>query len=119
MNPLIAPTNISPESWEAFIEVRRRKGQRAPLTDYAVKLITKKLIEAEQQGYDPQFMMDEAIEKGWTSVYVTASTPTASRAADVTRRMLDQQTQTAEERERANQARIRVMAALRPMRRVA
>ena len=119
MNPLIAPTNISPESWEAFIEVRRRKGQRAPLTDYAVKLIAKKLIDAERAGFDPQFMMDEAIERGWTSVFVTASTPKISRQAEQTKRLLDSQKQTEEERERANQARIRVMAALRPMRRVA
>lgn len=109
----MCPTCITEESWEAFIELRRRKGQRAPLTDYAAKMVIKKLIEADRQGFDAQHMIDEAIENGWTTVWVTARTPKVNRAAQETQRLLDKQRMTPEEKAASEAARLRVMAAVK------
>lgn len=111
---LTRPTCISPESWTAFVEVRRKKGSRAPLTEYGASLVAKKLIEADRSGYDAQYMLDQAIEHGWTSVYVRPDTPRkVSKAADETRAMLDSRKLTDEQRAASNEARLRAMASIR------
>lgn len=109
----MCPTCITEESWEAFIELRRRKGQRAPLTEYAAKMVIKKLIEADRQGYDAQHMIDEAIESGWTTVWISARTPKVSKAAQETKKLLDSQRMTAEQRAASEEARRRVMSAVK------
>lgn len=91
MNELEVPTCISLESWEAYVEVRKRKGQRAPLTDYAAKLIWKDLLEADRQGYDAQHMLDKSIKNGWTGVFIGADTPRKNRAIEETRQHLERQ----------------------------
>lgn len=113
MHNLQVPTCISEESWEAFVEVRRRKGTRAPLTDYAAKMVCKKLIDADRQGYDAQHMMDEAIENGWTTVWVTVRTPKVNRAAEQTQSLLKSMGMTAAEKAASDEARKRVMSAIR------
>ena len=113
MDNLLAPTCVTEESWEAFIELRRRKGQRAPLTEYAARMVIRRLMEAYQQGYDAQHMIDEAIEKGWTTVYAGPNTPKASRSAKETKEMLDSMKQTPEQRAASEEARRRVMAGIR------
>ena len=113
MQPLEVPTCITFDSWEAFVEIRRRKGSRAPLTDYAAKLVVKKLIDADRQGYDAQHMIDEAIESGWTTVWVTARTPKINKAAQETARYLASQQQTAEQRAASEEARKRAMQGIR------
>ena len=113
MTELEIPTCVSLESWAAFVEVRRRKGTRAPLTDYAAKLVAAKLLDADRHGYDAQYMLDQAIEHGWTSVYVRPDTPKVSRAAEQTRAALDAARLTPEQRARSDEARRRVMAAVR------
>lgn len=113
MNALEIPTCISAESWEAFVELRRRKGQRAPLTEYAAKMVIRKLVDADRQGFDAQWMIDEAIEKGWTTVYIGPNTPKVNRAAKQTQEYLDSLQQTPEQRAASEEARRRVMAAVR------
>lgn len=93
MNELEIPTCISLESWEAYVEMRRKKGQRAPLTDYAARLIWAELLKADKQGYDAQAMLDKSIMNGWTGVFIGPDTPKRSRAAETTRRMLDERTE--------------------------
>ena len=73
----------------------------------------KKIIEADRQGYDAQHMIDEAIENGWTTVWVTQRTPKVNRAAQETVMFLDSQKQTAEQRAAAEEARKRVMFGIR------
>ena len=113
MTALDCPTCITFESWEAFVEIRRRKGSRAPLTEYAAKLVIKKLIDADRQGYDAQHMIDEAIENGWTTVWVTQRPPNVNNSAQETVMFLDSQKQTAEQRAAAEEARKRVMSGIR------
>ncbi len=50
-------------------------GKSVPFTDYAAKLIIAKLELADSQGYDANAILDEAIEKGWRSVFWNDRTP--------------------------------------------
>lgn len=61
------PDWISPESWAAFAEMRRKI--RAPLTPYAEKLILARLAKMKAAGYDPQYCLDLSIENAWRSIY--------------------------------------------------
>ena len=88
MTELDCPTCITFESWEAFVEIRRRKGSRAPLTEYAAKLVIKKLIDAYRQVYDAEHMINDAIESGVTTVWVTLRTPKVNRTAQETGMLL-------------------------------
>ncbi len=107
------PTCVTLESWEAFIELRRRKGQRAPLTEYAAKMVIRRLLDADLQGYDAQHMIDEAIEKGWTTVYIGAQTPKISRSAQQTEAYLASLRQTPEQRAASEAARQKAMSAIK------
>jgi len=53
--------------WEAYIEMRKRKG-KAP-TPFALELVTKKLHGFMQQGHDPGAVLEQSIRSGWTDVY--------------------------------------------------
>jgi hypothetical protein len=58
---------ISAESWQAFIEMRRRI--RAPLTPYAEKLIHRELVRLKSLGHDPQACLDQSIMLAWRDVF--------------------------------------------------
>jgi hypothetical protein len=58
---------IEPESWQAFIEMRRKI--KAPLTPYAEKLIVRELVKLKQAGHDPQACLDQSIMNCWRDVY--------------------------------------------------
>lgn len=113
MNSLEIPTCISEESWSDFIEVRRAKGTRAPWTQGAAKRVIHKLMEADKAGFDAQYMIDEAIEKGWSTVYVGNYTPRVNRQAKETAQYLASREQTAEQRAASEEARRRVMSAIK------
>lgn len=61
------PSWITPESWEAFGEMRKKI--KRPLTEYAEKRIIEKLVLFKSLGYDPQFCLDESIEHSWQTIY--------------------------------------------------
>jgi len=60
----VLPEDISPEVWDAFVE--HRKILKKPLTDHAKKLLIQKL---EKIGQDKNAVLNQAIEKGWQSVF--------------------------------------------------
>lgn len=60
----VLPEDISPEIWDAFVE--HRKILKKPLTDHAKKLLIQKL---EKIGQDKNAVLNQAIEKGWQSVF--------------------------------------------------
>ncbi len=68
------PEYIDIEAWTGFLEMRKLKGSRAPLTEYAKKLILRKLEEFHRQGYDVNDILETTVERGWTSVYITNET---------------------------------------------
>jgi hypothetical protein len=61
------PDWIPLESWNGFIESRRKL--RAPLTNRGTVLVLNKLEQLRAQGHDPAALLDEAVERGWKSVY--------------------------------------------------
>lgn len=82
------PAYIAPETWAAFCEMRRMKGSRAPLTQFAADRIVAKLAAFHAQGYDAEFILGEAIERGWTSVFLTPDTPKRSLEAEKSQQYL-------------------------------
>jgi len=62
-----APDFVAEEVWNAFVE--HRKQIKAPLTDYAAKLIFNKLEKAKNKGFDPEEMLKRSIESGWKGVF--------------------------------------------------
>jgi hypothetical protein len=66
---------LQEEAWEAFKEMRKLKGQRAPFTQRAESLVLKRLEEFHRQGYDTGWILEDAVINGWSSVYVNNRTP--------------------------------------------
>ena len=75
MNKLVVqitiPEWINPELWEEFKEHRKLLGKNKELNHLSTKRILTKLLKFKDQGYDPNKILDAAIENGWTSVFVT------------------------------------------------
>ena len=61
------PTWITPESWQAFEEMRCKI--KAPLTIYAGKLIVSELCKLKASGESPQDCLDQSIRNGWRDVF--------------------------------------------------
>lgn len=61
------PTWITPESWAAFEEMRKKI--KAPLTIYASKLVIRELVKLKSSGQDPQDCLDQSIRNGWRDVF--------------------------------------------------
>lgn len=55
------------EAWEAFLAMRVKI--KKPATDYAQKLLLKKLAAFVAQGIDPQIVLDQSITSGWQDLY--------------------------------------------------
>ena len=60
-NPL--PPWVPTEAWDAWEDMRRRL--RKPLTDYARDLAVKRLDDLRGEGWDPERIINLAIESGW------------------------------------------------------
>lgn len=61
------PSWIKPETWEAFMEVRKKL--KAPNTPHAITLLIKKLTTLKEQGFDPTEVINESISNGWRGVF--------------------------------------------------
>jgi hypothetical protein len=66
------PEWIDPEIWDEFKEHRKLLGKHKALNHLSTKRIINKLIKFRDQGYDPNKILDVAIENSWTSVFVTS-----------------------------------------------
>ena len=86
------PSHLDPEAWAAFVEMRRKI--KAPLTDYACKLIWRDLERIRQAGHDPNASLDQSTMHGWRGVFQPREIEVthASRSeADKTRAYLEEQ----------------------------
>ena len=54
--------------WEQF--KLHRKQMRKKMTNYAEYLIVEKLSKFRDEGYDPNELLNIAIEKSWMSIYI-------------------------------------------------
>ena len=65
-NACVLPEWVPKEEWEAFVEMRLRKGT---LTNYAKKLIADKLAKLQSMGHDPGDVLRQSVERGWKGVF--------------------------------------------------
>jgi len=63
------PAYIDSELWEEFWAMRKKMGSRAPVTEFAKKLVLKELMKFHQEGYDPNNSLENSIMKGWRGVF--------------------------------------------------
>jgi hypothetical protein len=63
------PAYIDNELWDAFWEMRKKMGNRAPVTDFAKKLVLKELMKFHGEGYDANNSLEQSIMKGWRGVF--------------------------------------------------
>jgi hypothetical protein len=61
------PAYIDPELWEAFVEMRKKI--KAPMTDYAQKLIIMKLMGFHANGWDANSSLRESVINSWKGVF--------------------------------------------------
>lgn len=63
------PDWLDAETWAAFVEMRKAKGQRAPLTTRAQQMIVAKLNRLRADGHDPNACLAESVMNGWSGVF--------------------------------------------------
>lgn len=63
------PAFIPADAWEAFVEMRKAKGKRAPFTDKACERMIKRLGELDAQGHDIEEALWQSVRNGWSDVY--------------------------------------------------
>lgn len=64
----ILPDWINPVVWAAYVEMRTKL--KAPLTQHAMKLCIGKLEAFSADGYDPNEILNAAIEHSWKGVWL-------------------------------------------------
>jgi len=69
----VIPDWIPLETWEAFIQMRKRIGK--PPTDYALKLIIAKLDRFRSNGQDVKQVLEKSITSGWQDVFEIKGNP--------------------------------------------
>jgi uncharacterized protein YdaU (DUF1376 family) len=69
----VVPDWIPLETWEAFIQMRKRIGK--PPTDYALKLIIAKLDRFRSNGQDVKQVLEKSITSGWQDVFEIKGNP--------------------------------------------
>ena len=67
------PEWIPKETWDAFIQMRKRIGK--PATDYAIKLIVAKLERFKNAGQDVKQVLEKSITSSWQDVFEIKGNP--------------------------------------------
>lgn len=68
------PDWLDKSAWSAFVELRKKKGQRAPLTELAAKRIIFELDRMRSQDQDPTAVLWRSVMNGWSGVWAHEST---------------------------------------------
>lgn len=116
------PAYVDPEAWAGFVEMRRAMPKSKPFTSRAATLILCELQRIKTAGHCPNAALDQSTLHGWADVYVPKDKPidrAVTTAAEDTRAMLDAGKLTEAEMVASREAKARVMAQIRPVRRVA
>lgn len=71
------PDWVPLEQWEAFL--LSRKKLRVPMTPRAFALLLKKLARFRDQGQDPGALLDQAVERGWKTIFPLKSDETGGQ----------------------------------------
>lgn len=62
------PDWVPADTWAKFVE-HRKKSKHPLSTAHAAELVIKKLAALKAKGYDPKTMLENAIERGWRTVF--------------------------------------------------
>lgn len=63
------PDWMPAEPWTEFVEMRRKKGSRAPFTVAAAKGIVAELAKLRDVGQDPAQVLRQSVVNGWSGVF--------------------------------------------------
>jgi hypothetical protein len=63
------PSWINKEAWDAFVEMRKAKGKRAPWTNGARDGIIRQLDRLRSAGNNPDEVLWQSVRNGWSDVY--------------------------------------------------
>ncbi len=66
-NIIKLPNFIDKDLWDDFMEIRKKK--RIPNTDRAKRLLIDRLSQFQNDGYNPNKIIEESIMRGWTGVF--------------------------------------------------
>lgn len=80
-SPFVLPAWLDPDTWDAYTEMRREKGKRAPFTDRARDLIIRKLDRMRAEGHNPNDALAESVMSGWTGVFPPKTPAQQQRAS--------------------------------------
>jgi hypothetical protein len=64
---LFLPPWVPQDLWIDLLEVRKKK--KVPNTEKAILLMLRRLTKLRNEGHDPTVLLEEAIERGWTTVW--------------------------------------------------
>lgn len=76
--PFQLPDWVPVEHWNAWLEVRTKK--KVPNTTRALQIALCKLQALKEQGYPPDKVLDNAIEKGWRGIYTPTELSTGQNS---------------------------------------
>lgn len=83
---LVLPDWIEQETWDAFIQMRKRIGK--PPTDYALKLILDKLAKYRAKGQDAKQILEKSITSGWQDVFEIKPDKDLSKTGQMNQRVI-------------------------------
>lgn len=63
------PEWVPVEEWEAYLAMRKQMGKKHQATEYAKKLLVKRLDEFRTQGMDVKKILEQSIMRSWVGVF--------------------------------------------------
>lgn len=108
------PSWIDPELWAEY--VAQRKKDKKEMSPRSALGRIKRLYELKEAGHDPNQAIEEALNYHWLDFYVPKDKQierAPQSAAAETKRYIESQRMTPEERAKSEEARRRVMAGIR------
>ncbi|XYI31481.1 helix-turn-helix domain-containing protein [Cupriavidus oxalaticus] len=74
------PGWLSADAWEMWDDFRKRKGGKG-WTDAGKKLSLRTLTKLRGEGHDPVALIEQSIERGWTTFYPLKDQPKAASSS--------------------------------------
>jgi hypothetical protein len=71
---MMLPAWLDLEAWAGWIEMRKAM-KRVPFTERAQRIAMRQLEGWHAQGYDVNYILDEATLKGWRGLFINERTP--------------------------------------------
>ena len=63
------PEWLPAEEWEAYIAMRKQMGKKFHATEYAQKLLIKKLTQMKEEGCNVKAVLEQSIMRSWVGLF--------------------------------------------------